>query len=151
LQVTGFTNNPPSVKIRYKLVQNGDAPKTSSAVGILTIGRNPDVLRVQLTQAEDLVASFKQMSEVSLIPTAHLEAAQDKVDVLKAELEGDDVRVAQARLAAAQHALRRVSQLMKIGAVPSSEAEAAQAEVQVREAELKAAQAAQGGRASLGR
>jgi multidrug resistance efflux pump len=61
------------------------------------------------------------------------------------------VRVAQARLAAAQHALRRVSQLMKIGAVPSSEAEAAQAEVQVREAELKAAQAAQGGRASLGR
>jgi serine/threonine protein kinase len=79
---------------------------------------------------------------------ADLEAAQGKVEVLKAELDGDEVGVAQARLAVAQRALRLVSQLFKAGLAPFSDAEAAQTEVQIREAELRAAQAAQGGRVS---
>jgi multidrug resistance efflux pump len=61
---------------------------------------------------------------------------------LKAELDGDEVKVAQVRLEAAQRAWQIISQQTKAGMVPLSEAQAAQAEVEVREAELKAAQAA---------
>jgi len=79
-----------------------------------------------------------------------LEADQEKVETLKAELDGDDVRVAQVKLAAAQHALQRVSDLAGQKVVSASEAEAAQAEVQMREAELKAAQATQNRHAVFG-
>jgi tRNA A-37 threonylcarbamoyl transferase component Bud32 len=114
------------------------------------IERNLDVLRIQISQAEADVARLKQMSDAGMLTSDELEQAQDKLEVLKAELDGDGVRIAQAKLAAAERALRRVSQLVQVGVVSSSEAGAAQAEVQVREAELKAAQAAQGGRAAFG-
>jgi multidrug resistance efflux pump len=140
-QVTDFTMNPPSINLRYKLVRNASATKTKSAVGSLAIGRAPDVIRLQLSQAESEVARLTRLSDAGVVPTTDLEAAQDKVEVLKAQLDGDDVRVAQARLAAAQRALRRVSELVKMGIVSGAQAEAAQAEVQAREAELKAAQA----------
>ena len=92
--------------------------------------------------AETEVARLKRMSDAGMVTTSDLEAAQDQVEVLKAELDGDDVRAAQARLAAAQRVLWRASQLSQAGVVPGSEVTAAQTAVRVREAELKAAQAA---------
>jgi outer membrane protein TolC len=61
---------------------------------------------------------------------------------LKAELDGDEVKVAQVRLEAARRIWQLVSQQAKAGIATLSEADAAQSEVEVREAELKAAQAA---------
>ena len=69
--------------------------------------------------------------------------AQDKVEVLKAELDGDGVRIAQAKLAARNVLCGLSRGWSEVGVVSSSEAGAAQAEVQVREVELKAAQAAE--------
>ena len=114
----------------------------STAAGRPAIERNPEVLRIRLNQAEAELARVKVRIAAGLASVTDLDAAQEKAEVLKAELEGDDVAVAQARLAAAQRALGHVSQLARAGIVSDSEAQAAQAEVQVREAELKAAQAA---------
>jgi outer membrane protein TolC len=104
--------------------------------------RNPDVLRIRLRQAEAEAEQQKKLYNAGMITFLDFLAAQEKADVLKAELDGDEVKVAQVRLEAAQRAWQIISQQTKAGLVPLSEAQAAQAEVEVREAELKAAQAA---------
>jgi hypothetical protein len=154
LQILGTTADHRAVQLRYKLVQpagTNAAPIMAPFEGIISapaatgrpaVERNPEVLRIRLGQAEAELARLNQLHAVGVVTEADLEAAQEKAEVLKAELEGDDVGVAQARLAAAQRAWERVSPLAKAGMVTSSEAEAAQTEVRVREAELKAAQAA---------
>jgi len=140
-------NYPPiSFVIRRGLVPPAASAFPQSAAGAPTPGpvveRNPEVLRIRLSQAEAELARLKQLYAAKLVTEQDLEAAQEKAAVLKAELEGDDVGVAQARLAAAKRAWERVSQLAKAKIVTTSEADAAQTEVQVREVELKAAQAA---------
>jgi hypothetical protein len=110
--------------------------------GTLARERNPDVLRIQLRQAEAEAERQKTLYNTGMITFLDFLAAQEKADVLKAELDGDEVKVAQVRLEAAQRAWQIISQQAKAGAVPLSEAQAAQAEVEVREAELKVAQAA---------
>jgi hypothetical protein len=44
LQITGFTENPPGVKIRYKLVQNGQTASTSNYPGDWIWEPNPQIL-----------------------------------------------------------------------------------------------------------
>jgi tRNA A-37 threonylcarbamoyl transferase component Bud32 len=122
----------------------GAAPPGATAAGHAT-ENNPDVLRAQISQAEAEAARLRQLHAAGLGTISDLETAQDKVEVLKAELTGDAVQVAQARLTAAQRALRRVLELVRVGVALGSEAQAAQAEVRLREAELKSAQAAQAG------
>ncbi len=146
----GGVSIPIGALLTKTTVESSNEIAASASLFGPVIERNPDVLRIQISQAEADVARLKQMSDAGLITSADFEAAQDKVEVLKAELDGDGVRIAQAKLAAAERALRHVSQLVQLGVVSSSEAGAAQAEVQVREVELKAAQAAQGGRAAFG-
>ena len=41
LQITGFTNNPRGVKIRYKLVQNGNASKSNSDISAAMLAEPP--------------------------------------------------------------------------------------------------------------
>ena len=111
--------------------------------GVPAAKRNLGVLRAQISQAETEVARLKRLGAAGVLDNlSDLEVAQGKLEVLKAQLEGDDVRVAQARLAVAQRALRRASQLFQAGVAVGSDVKAAQAEVQVREAELEAAQPA---------
>ncbi len=125
-------------------VPNEVAPKTDSALESPALMRKPEVVRILLTQAEADLARLKKMNDLGKLSAPDLEAAQDKVVVLKAELDGDGVDIAQARLSAAQRILRRVTRLVETGVAPESEAQAAETEVRVREAELKAAQAARG-------
>jgi hypothetical protein len=125
-------------------ISETNVPVSSAAAGAVG-GRNADVIRAQISQAEEEVARQEKLTRAGLATAFDLEAAQGKVEVLKAELEGDEVGIAQARLAVARRALQRVSELVRVGVVNGSEAAAAQAEVRVREAELKTAQAAQGG------
>jgi len=150
LQILGNTADNRAARIRYKLVQYGSTVKTNSAAAGAVGGRNADVIRAQISQAEEEVARQQQLVRVGLATTSELEAAQGKLEVLKAELEGDEVGVAQARLAVARRALQRVSELVRVGVVSGSETAAAQAEVRLREAELKAAQAAQGAGTNAG-
>jgi hypothetical protein len=92
--ITGLTNNPPKVTIRYKLVQKGNATKAGSAGGNQAIGGNVDVIRIELSQAEAEVVRLTREVEAGLATGADLEAARDKVEVLKTELTGDAVKVA---------------------------------------------------------
>ena len=61
--------------------------------------RNPDVLRVRLQQAEAEAALLTKRYEAGLIPVLEVEAAKEKVEILKAELQGDNVQVARVSLA----------------------------------------------------
>lgn len=114
------------------------------AAGGLAMERNRDVIRAKIHQAELEAAQQKTLYNAGLGSPTDLDAAQAKVEILKAELDGDDVKVAQVRLAAAQRTWRLLSQQARAGFVSGPDVAVAQAEVEVREAELKAAQAAAG-------
>jgi len=111
---------------------------------------NRELLQVELRQAEAELARLKVLHDARAISDSEFQAAQDKMEVLKATLGGDPVRAAQIRLASAEGDLRRVSELFTNKLVSTSEFEAAQAEVQKRRLELEAAQAAQRARAVFG-
>jgi predicted Ser/Thr protein kinase len=114
----------------------------AAAAGRLAKERNPEVLRIRLRQAEAEAERQKTLYNTGVSTFQDFLVAQEKADVLKAELDGDEVKVAQVRLEAARSVWQLVSQQAKAGIITLSEAAAAQAEVDVREAELKVAQAA---------
>jgi multidrug resistance efflux pump len=114
----------------------------AAAAGLLARERNLEVLHIRLRQAEAEAERQKTLYNTGVTTFSEFLVAQEKADVLKAELDGDEVKVAQVRLEAARSVWQLVSQQAKAGIATLSEADAAQSEVEVREAELKAAQAA---------
>ncbi len=127
---------------------NRVAAASSAETGAIV--ENRQLLQVQLRQAELEVARLQELSVAKAIPVSEFRAAQDRMEVLEAMLDGDPVRAARIRLASAERELRRVSELFTNNLVPTSEFEAAEAEVQKRQVELSAAQAAGGGGVSFG-
>jgi len=103
-----------------------------------------DILRIKLRQAEEAAALAETSFKAGRIPQSELQAARDEVAVLKAEIDGDPIQVAQLRLTAAQNRLTRAKVLFDSGLVPSSDYQAARNAVELRQAELRAVQAAQG-------
>jgi serine/threonine protein kinase len=120
------------------------------ATNAVTTQFNPDVLRVQIRQAQAELDRLKSLAAQKLVSADEVEASQDKLDLLNAAVAGDEVRAAQIRLNAAQRSLQRASDLFKAKLISSSEFESAKAEVEIRQAELRAAQARQGTNASFG-
>ena len=131
------------IPIAVRLATNGPVPPPPTANA--TAPRlNLDVLRVQIRQAEAELARLKELAGPNLVPATDVDAAQDKLDILKAELDGDEIKVAQIRLDSTQRALKHASDLFNAKIIPASDFEAAKAEVEMRQAELRAAQAIQG-------
>jgi len=149
LQVLGPAELRFNLRIRYKPVQPSlrAAQTGGSATETAAVERNPEVLRLRLRQAEAEAASLKEAQKTGRISAEKAEEAQDKVELLKAELAGDSVQTAQVKLAAAKRKFKRTTELWKAGRIPSLEYEAAKADVAVRQAELQAALSAQPGAA----
>jgi tRNA A-37 threonylcarbamoyl transferase component Bud32 len=100
------------------------------------IETNPDVLRIQLQQAEEQLSQKEQERNVNAISEGDFDAAKDKVELLKAELGGDPGEVTKVRLAAAQRDLERDSRLFKTGLIGGLEYDDAKDKVQLLTAEL---------------
>jgi tRNA A-37 threonylcarbamoyl transferase component Bud32 len=99
------------------------------------------VLEVVLQAAEAEAALLKPMYEMGQVDALEYQAAQLKVEVLKAELAGDPVQVAETHLRAAREHLRMISQLVADGRRDPLEQIRAQGEVSITEARLKEAMA----------
>ena len=126
-----------------------EAPTVESAnpsqpEGVQVPHPNANALRAQISQAEAEVRRLQSLVGANLVPTEELEAAQDKLDILRARLEGNEVKIAEIRVVAAERVLRRVSLLFENKLVPTSDFENAKAELEIREAELRDLQASFG-------
>jgi hypothetical protein len=64
LQITGFTNSPPGVKIRYKLVQNGGASQTSLPTKTIMLTRATN----QLIGASNDVRTVTVWTDTTVFP-----------------------------------------------------------------------------------
>ena len=85
---------------------------------------------------------MSNLAKAHIATQQQVDAAQDAVDLLKAQLDGDPVREAQVRLAAAQHDLQRLTALAQAHIIPQSDVDAAQSKVDLLKAELQAVQSA---------
>jgi outer membrane protein TolC len=81
---------------------------------------------------------IEAQAAAGLTDAGELEAAQDKVELIKAQLTGAPQQVWQARLTAAERKLKLITSRVGVGLSPASELDAAKAEVEVRRAELDA-------------
>ncbi len=134
LQVLGFEDNHSAVKLRYKLV-----PSATSSPPI-PAQTETVVLRLKLAQAQAMLKQREAQSSVGVISPGELQTAQDDVELLRAQLTGDPLRVAQVKLEAAERKLQLLSAQFDVGLVTALERDAAQTEVEVRRVELRAAQ-----------
>jgi predicted Ser/Thr protein kinase len=112
--------------------------------GVQVAHPNANALRAQISQAEAEVSRLQRLAGANLVSAEEFEAAQDKLDILRASLEGNEVKIAEIRVAAAERALRRVSLLFENKLVSTSDFEKAKAELDIREAELRDLQASFG-------
>jgi Protein kinase domain/HlyD family secretion protein len=100
-----------------------------------------EVLKVKIRQLEEEAARKDQLYRNGMLPRAELQSATDEIEVLKAQLSGDAVEVARARLAAAQHQLDPLEAQYRNGVVSISDYQVAKNAVELRQAELRAAEA----------
>ncbi len=135
LQALGFTEKG-AVKIRYKLVQGAPASLVTSGQA------EPVVLRLKLAEAESGLKQVEARVAAGLNDPGEMDAAQDAVELIKAQLTGEPQQVAQARLAAAERKLKLITSRANAGLLPGSEIDSAKAGVEVRRAQLSAIMAA---------
>jgi len=100
-----------------------------------------ELLLAQYHQAETEFVRLEKLHDLKAISDAEFERAQERMEVLKATLDGDPIRAAQIGLESADRRLQRLSVLFTNNLVSISELEAAQLELQKRRVELKAAEA----------
>ena len=123
LQVTGFTENPRGVKIRYKLVQNGK--QNTSTTSEAEQNANQEIARLKLQQAEQELETTKKKVEVGLAPSVDYEKAKLSRDMAAAEVKGDNVEAARLKLAIAELDLYVAGKKLSVGKATPQEYEQA--------------------------
>ena len=125
LQITGFTENPRGVKIRYKLMHeditawsNSAAPATAPAA---QPPANQEIARLKLQQAEREVKAAEQQFSVGYITEYELQKVKLSRDIAAAEVKGDPVEVARRKLAMADLDLDVIGKKVALGLAPPSE------------------------------
>jgi serine/threonine protein kinase len=123
LQITGFTDNPRGVKIRYKLVQNGK--QNTSPASEAESNANQETARLKLQQAEQELENTKKKVEVGLAPPVDYDKAKLSRDIAAAEVKGDIVEVARLKLAIAELDLEVAGKKLSVGKATQQEYEQA--------------------------
>jgi hypothetical protein len=152
LQILGFSDQPRGVKIRYKLA-SPSADRTAAPVVAPTVpptdfdrvDGNPQILRLQLQQAEKVLALIQARYEVGTADDGTVRLAKTEVALLQAKLAGDRVQFARVNLAAAEDDLNGAVARLQAGLATTANRDAAQSGVEIarerlREAEARAAQ-----------
>jgi hypothetical protein len=106
-----------------------------------TSAANRELLLAQYHHAETEFVRLEKLHEVKAISDAEFESAKERMEVLKATLDGDPIRAAQIAFESADRRLQRLSVLFTNNLVSSSELETSQLDLQERRIELKAAEA----------
>ena len=111
------------------------SPMTEIAAAHEAEGR--DVLAMQYRQARRIADQKEAEYKVGAAGGLEYRDAEDKADVLEAELTGDAITVARVKLQGAQKRLELISNLAKAGVVNPEDYEKARGSVEVAEAELR--------------
>ena len=111
LQITGFTENPRGVKLRYKLVQNGG--QTNMA--------DDEVDRLKLQAADQELETIKQKVALGTVPPVEYDRAQIVHDITVAELQNDAMAVARLKLKLAEFNLDVAGKLLAVGKLTQPE------------------------------
>jgi len=112
-------------------------PNSASPPSAAGQERQLELLRLQLRQAEEALSALEARWKAGLIDNAVVLAAQDNVEILKAQIAGDAMHVARLRLAAAEHQLKTAEGKHEAGIIDSMEYQAAKNAVELRKAELR--------------
>ena len=125
-QLSGMLCWPPQ---QASVAKSNPPPRESTDV-------DPAVLSLRLKQAEEEVAQKELAFKNHAISEGEFDEAKVKVELLKAEMDGDPKGVIQVKLDAAKRDLERASNKSKAGIIPVAEFEAAKDKVEVLTAEL---------------
>ena len=141
-QWTEFKNVPLQPK-QASAIQNSGMEAASARS---SLPENREVLTLELQQAQADAGRMEALSKSvpGSVSISDLEAAKDKVEILKAELAGDAVQVAKINLAAARRQLERAEPLFKSHAISDSDYEKAKYDAAIAEAKLREAEGAAG-------
>jgi uncharacterized protein (TIGR03067 family) len=109
-----------------------------------------DVIEAELAQAREEAAMQEKAFQAGLADAATYLASKDKIQILEAELTGDPVKAAEARLVSARRQFDEGSRLLAMGLMNSADfarvkGEVAVAEAKLREAKLRAEHPARAG------
>jgi len=123
LQITGFTENPRGVKIRYKLVQQ--AGGQISIAGEKRQTADEEIARLKLQAAEQDVKTAEARFAVGTITTNELQKARLARDIKAAETKGDSVEIARLKLQIADLDLDVAAKMLAVGTTTKEEYAAA--------------------------
>jgi serine/threonine protein kinase/signal peptidase I len=142
LQVLGMTGPTPGqfsgVMFRYKLVQ----PATNGPASPAETHRA--ILKAELQQARAAAAELEAKLKLGVATPVELSAAEDKIEIMEAELKGDLVQVARVGLLAAKRKLEDALKNLELGIATLLDCEKAKGEVAIAEAKLREAEAKAG-------
>jgi len=127
LEIVGHSDNPRSIKLRYKLVldpQNEDERD----------------LEILIQAAQETLAQKQLEYKAGLITNYQLQTSADQVEELKAMAAGDPVAVLEAQLNSALHREDAASQRAAAGLAPKAEYDSAKADAEMVLARLRKAQ-----------
>ena len=110
LQITGFTDNPPGVKIRYKLVQEPAAWRHAAPSPALA-SQPTETARLKLEYAEKELTRAEELRRQNAISAEDYEKARFDRDLALAALAGDARKALQLKLAFAETQLTRIKAL----------------------------------------
>jgi hypothetical protein len=106
------------------------------------------VLEAGLRQAKDELERVEARFAAGIVGGDELETARGKVKILEAQLTGDDVLVAKARLQSAHALFEMAASRFQVGVLPAEEYEKAKGAVAIAEAVLREAEATASRRAN---
>jgi multidrug resistance efflux pump len=122
------TPAPPPRPAERPAENEGVESETDAAAG--------QAARARLRFAEQQLQRVAELERQKLVSAAELDRAKTEVEVLKAELAGDEKEVARIRLRRAERELERVTELHAQKAVSGEARDRAQLQVEVLRAEL---------------
>ena len=100
-----------------------------------------EALLIQLRQATEAAGQCEARYKMGAADQSEVVAANEKVDLLKAQIAGDAAQAASVRLKAAKQQAELAEARFKMGAATFLEVEAARNAVELRSAELRDAKA----------
>lgn len=101
-----------------------------------SLDANPEILRLQIQQAETQLAATQQRQNLGSATAVDVAEATDLIALLQARMAGDRIRFAQIRVKAAERRVEAATAFFNAGALRRSEVEDAIAELALEKARL---------------
>jgi len=140
-RVEAYSSPPPMVVAEPAPPMPATPPAAPSPPAIPSSDANNEV-QLQFNEAQMELTNLVAQYRVGIVASDEVVSAQEQIKILQAEMAGDGVQAAKARLDAAQRLLALQKQRDDAGLSTKSDYEKAQADIAIAEAQLREAEAA---------